>query len=366
MRKRVIQIAYIMIGGALAINVLPILWHVMGVQDNLWLNNYVVSFVLGGLLFYLLSLPTWQYVDGSIHDLENYLNQQSTLLLLVGSLGTLIGLAIAVVLTTPLQRMNNGALLSTVIPVFIMVLFGYLGFRLGTTRLDEWRNMIPYLNNKARITKIKGKKKVDEEVSTEANFHHYKILDTNILIDGRILDIVKTGFIEGTLLIPNFVLYELQYLADKGEEIKRVRGRRGLDVLNELRELDMISLEMWEGDYEDIKEVDEKLIRLAKELDAALVTNDFNLNKVTQFQNVQVLNLNALVGALRPSIKVGDELSVLLVKNGTERQQAVGYLDDGTMVVAEDGRDQLQNKVHAEVTSALQTDAGRMIFAKIV
>ncbi|MBM7616654.1 uncharacterized protein YacL [Weissella uvarum] len=368
MRKRIIQLVYVIIGGALALNIMPLLWQLIGFQNNLWLNNYIVNFLIGGVLFFILSLPTWRLVDNFIHRLENMLNAQSPLMLLVGSLGTLIGLVLAVVITVPLQRMDN-VLLSSVIPVIIMLLFGYLGFRLGTTRIDEWRNLIPSLNNVSRLTKIRGKtKKNDETVDAEnePNYHHYKILDTNILIDGRILDVVKTGFIEGTLLVPNFVLYELQYLADKGEELKRVRGRRGLDVLNELREMDAVPLEMWEGDYDDIKEVDEKLIRLAKDLNGALVTNDFNLNKVTQFQDVQVLNLNELAGALRPSIKVGDHLQVLLVKNGTERQQAVGYLDDGTMVVVEDGRDKLQERVTVEVTSALQTDAGRMIFGKLV
>lgn len=367
MRKRIIQLAYIILGGALTINVLPVLWRVMGVQNDLWLNNVVVNFLIGGLISFIISVPTWRYVDNGIREIENFLNRQSPLMLLVGSLGTLIGLALAVFITAPLQRMDS-VLMSSVIPVLIMLLFGYLGFRLGTTRIDEWRNLIPSLNNMSRLTKIRGHKKDDDEAAEagEENYHHYKILDTNILIDGRILDIVKTGFIEGTLLVPNFVLYELQYLADKGEEIKRVRGRRGLDVLNELREQTLIPLEMWEGDYKNIKEVDEKLIQLAKDLDGALVTNDFNLNKVTQFQSVKVLNLNALAGALRPSIKVGDRLTVMLVKNGTERQQAVAYLDDGTMVVVEDGRDKLQQKVNVEVTSALQTDAGRMIFAKLV
>ncbi len=189
-------------------------------------------------------------------------------------------------------------------------------------------------------------------------------MDTNILIDGRIYDIVKTGFIEGTLLVPNFVLYELQYIADSSDSIKRVRGRRGLDILNKLQSEDIIPIEMYEGDFEDVPEVDSKLIRLAKEVDGVIVTNDYNLNKVIQFQNVQVMNINSLTKSLKPRVIPGETLNVMVVKNGTERQQGVAYLDDGTMVVVEDGRYYINDHIDVEVTSALQTDAGRMIFAR--
>ena len=198
----------------------------------------------------------------------------------------------------------------------------------------------------------------------DANYHHYKILDTNILIDGRIYDLAKTGFLEGTLLVPNFVLYELQYIADSGDSIKRVRGRRGLDILNKLRKEKIVPIEMYEGDFEDIPEVDSKLIALAKKVDGIIVTNDWNLNKVIQFQNVQVLNINNLAKSLRPRVIPGQHLEVTVVKKGTERQQGVAYLDDGTMVVVEDGRFYMNQLINVEVTSALQTDAGRMIFAR--
>ena len=368
MRKRIIQLIFMIAGGALSINVLPYIWQLVGQHHQLWLNNPVVNFIIGGIIFFILSLPLWSVVDQAIKRIEAYLSKQSLLLLLIGSLSMLIGLVIAVVVTVPLQRMNN-FFLSGIVPVIVMVLLGYLGFRLGTTRLDEWRHLVPNLNLNNMTKRVRPRRSAtvsDVLTDEETNYHHYKILDTNILIDGRIADLVKTGFIEGTLLVPNFVLYELQYIADAGEAIKRVRGRRGLDILNELRESAAVPLEMWEGDYEDIKEVDEKLIQLAKDVNGILVTNDYNLNKVTKFQNVEVLNINELAGALRPRVAVGDRFKVTLVKNGTERQQAVGYLDDGTMVVAEEGRQHLQENVLVEVTSALQTDAGRMIFAVVV
>ena len=238
-----------------------------------------------------------------------------------------------------------------------MLTLGYLGFRIGTTQADEWRKLF------TRRKEPEGAKNVLER-KYEDNFHHYKILDTNILIDGRIYDLIKTGFIEGTLLVPNFVLYELQYIADSSDSIKRVRGRRGLDILNKLQNEHIIPVEMYEGDYPEIDEVDSKLIRLAKDKDAVIVTNDYNLNKVSQFQNVQVLNINALANALKPRVIPGENMHVMVVKNGTERQQGVAYLDDGTMVVVEEGKYFINQELDVVVTSALQTDAGRMIFAK--
>lgn len=363
MRKRIIQLAYILGGGALGIAYLPTLWNLIGYSHILWINNSITEFILGAIIFYLLSLFTWSFFDRLLRGVEQTLTEEPPLKLLLGSLGTIIGLALAFLATAPLRTVPN-LFINTGIPLLAMVVLGYLGYRIGTGRMDEVYHFMTSLMSRLRIRSPRGNstESEDEEILNEANFHHYKILDTNILIDGRILELVKTGWIEGTLLVPNFVLYELQYIADAGEPLKRVRGRRGLDILNELRENQTIPLEMWDGDYEDIKEVDEKLIRLAQELEGVLVTNDFNLNKVTTFQNVEVLNLNALASALRAQVAVGDQLQVVLVKNGRERQQAIGYLDDGTMVVVEDGKKHLQQHVKVEVTSSLQTDAGRMIF----
>ena len=194
----------------------------------------------------------------------------------------------------------------------------------------------------------------------------YKILDTSVIIDGRIYDIAKTGFIEGTLLIPNFVLQELQYIADSADSLKRVRGRRGLDILNALQKESDMNVEMYDGDFEDITEVDSKLIKLAKLLDGVVVTNDFNLNKVSEFQNVPVLNINELANAVKPVVIPGETMNVMVVKAGTERNQGVAYLDDGTMIVVEDGQFYMNKAIEVVVTSALQTAAGRMIFAKPV
>ncbi|MFZ2877494.1 MAG: PIN domain-containing protein, partial [Enterococcus aquimarinus] len=229
-----------------------------------------------------------------------------------------------------------------------------------TTRMEEWLKIFTTKNKKAEqdVDHQMLDRKVDD------HFRKYKILDTSVIIDGRIYDIAKTGFLEGTLLIPNFVLYELQYIADSGDNLKRVRGRRGLDILNALQKEEGITVEMYEGDFEEITEVDSKLLKLAKLLDGVVVTNDYNLNKVAEFQNVPVLNINVLANAVKPVVIPGETMEVVVVKAGTERQQGVAYLDDGTMIVVEDGQHYMNEQIQVIVTSALQTAAGRMIFAR--
>ena len=316
-----------------------------------------IDFLIGALVFWLISLLLTDWTIKMLKQAENALTKKSLTYLLFGAISTIFGLILAILISIPLWRLSI-PVVNNVLPVLLMILFSYLGFHLGTTRQDEWRRL---LTRRGRYDQEAQVIKRQDE-----NYHHYKILDTNILIDGRIYDLVKTGFLEGTLLVPNFVLYELQYIADAGESIKRVRGRRGLDILNKLRSEKIVPVEMYKGDFEDIKEVDEKLIALAKKVDGVIVTNDYNLNKVIQFQNVQVLNINNLAKSLRPRVIPGEQLTVVVVKKGTERQQGVAYLDDGTMVVVEDGRYYMNEQLDVEVTSALQTDAGRMIFARPV
>lgn len=358
-KKRVIiQGIFAFIGIGLGVVYLPLVWAGFGYSTRTWFNNEITNAVIGALLFWLLSLVFSGYIERLINRFERSLTSKSPAYLLFGSISTIVGLVFAILISTPLYRLNS-PIFSGVVPIVLMILFGWLGFRLGTTKRDEWRKLFTFRTKKNED----GSDSIIDRPIDE-NYHHYKILDTNILIDGRIYDLVKTGFIEGTLLVPNFVLYELQYIADSSDSIKRVRGRRGLDILNKLREENIIPVEMYEGDYDDISEVDSKLIRLAKEVDGVIVTNDYNLNKVIEFQKVQVLNINALANALKPRVIPGEHLDVMVVKKGTERQQGVAYLDDGTMVVVEDGRFYLNEHLDVIVTSAIQTDAGRMIFAK--
>ena len=192
----------------------------------------------------------------------------------------------------------------------------------------------------------------------------YKLLDTSVIIDGRIADICDTGFIEGTLLIPVFVLEELQHIADSADALKRTRGRRGLDILQRIRQSTKVKVEITNVDFDDISEVDSKLVRLGQQVGGKIITNDYNLNKVAQLRGVEVLNINELSNAVKPVVIPGETMRVTIVKSGKEPGQGVAYLDDGTMIVVENGNRHMNESITVEVTSALQTAAGRMIFAK--
>ena len=355
MRRRMITLIYILVGAAVGFYYLPLLWGILNIALNPALLVFI-DIIIGALIFWLLSLPLVSGTEKLIQRIEKELTKRSPVYLFFGTLLTIIGLVLAVLISIPLWR-TRIPVINNILPILLMIVFSYFGFRIGTTRLDDWRKAFTH----AKSSKNDGGNVIERQ---DDNYHHYKILDTNILIDGRIYDLVKTGFLEGTLLVPNFVLYELQYIADSGESIKRVRGRRGLDILNKLRNEKIVPIEMYDGDFEDIPEVDSKLIEKNKKVDGVIVTNDYNLNKVIQFQNVQVLNINNLAKSLRPRVIPGETMTVVVVKKGTERQQGVAYLDDGTMVVVEDGRYFMDKQIEVEVTSALQTDAGRMIFAR--
>ncbi len=241
----------------------------------------------------------------------------------------------------------NPALAATLKMVLVLIL-AYFGMIFAMRGRDEFHLIIPYV-------KFDRQDQKDEVL----------ILDTSVIIDGRIHDICQTKFLEGRLVIPNFVLKELQQVADSADPLKRNRGRRGLDILNKLKKLPHVTVRIDEEDFPDIGAVDDKLLKLAKLLSAKVVTNDFNLNKVAELQNVPILNINELAQALRPMLLPGEILEVRLMKEGKEKDQAIGYLDDGTMVVVDGARKFIGQAASVTVTSALQTAAGRMIFARL-
>jgi uncharacterized protein YacL len=235
------------------------------------------------------------------------------------------------------------------LPIYILFYFvmGYIGFRIGKEKsktLDL--SKVPLLD---RIEN-------DEDV---------KILDTSTIIDGRIADICETGFIEGTFVIPQFVLYEIQHIADHSDTVKRTRGRRGLDILHRLQKQTFVKVKIVDYDFPKLKDVDTKLIALAKKLTGKILTNDYNLNKVAELQGIEVLNMNQLAASLRPAMLPGEQMNVKILKEGKEHGQGIGYLDDGTMVVVDDAKKLLGKSVDVVVTSVLQTTSGRMIFAKL-
>lgn len=250
MRKRIIRLLFVIVGAAVGFYYLPPIWIAMRNQLGVQLARPIesaIDFLIGALVFWLISLLLTDWTIKMLKQAENALTKKSLTYLLFGAISTIFGLILAILISIPLWRLSI-PVVNNVLPVLLMILFSYLGFHLGTTRQDEWRRLLTRRGRDDQEAQVI--KRQDE------NYHHYKILDTNILIDGRIYDLVKTGFLEGTLLVPNFVLYELQYIADAGESIKRVRGRRGLDILNKLRSEKIVPVEMYKGDFEDIKEVD--------------------------------------------------------------------------------------------------------------
>ena len=234
------------------------------------------------------------------------------------------------------------------IKLFILFLMTYVGLVVGANKGD--------MLNLSAMGGLFGGERPPKKT--------YKILDTSVVIDGRIADICETGFLDGTLVIPHFVLRELQQVADSADALKRNRGRRGLDILQRIQKMAGINVQFVENDYPQVREVDMKLIELAKELDAKIVTNDFNLNKVAQLRGVEVLNINELANALKPVYLPGETMKVFILKEGKEFNQGIAYLDDGTMVVVDNARKMIGKTVESSVTSVLQTTAGKMIFGR--
>lgn len=314
-------------------------------------STYYLSVAIGACLGCFLSLMLAGSIIKGLQAVIKQLEQLPTKQLASSVAGLLLGL-ILYALIQPIFSQLSGVW--RVVPVIVIVLTSYIGIQIGLRKQDEFSSVFNQWLDKKVV-------KNSEQVK---GFEEHKILDTSVIIDGRIADICKTGFIEGTLVIPEFVLEELQHIADSSDLLKRNRGRRGLDILNKIqKELDVHVL-VYEGDYEDITEVDSKLVKLAKALSGKVVTNDYNLNKVCELQGVSVLNINDLANAVKPVVLPGEEIVVQLIKDGKENGQAVAYLDDGTMIVVEGGRDYIGTTLEVLVTSVLQTSAGRMIFAK--
>ncbi|HCO72740.1 MAG TPA: PIN domain nuclease, partial [Enterococcus sp.] len=252
MQKRVITALMVLAGASLGISLMPIAWQAIGQTQNEWLNNNITNSLLGALIFFLLSLLLAKYIAAGIRKIEEKLSELSLTYLLFGAIGSIIGLMIGVIVSIPFYNWDI-PFINGIAPILVMVLLGYLGFQIGTTRIDEWKKVFAPKNKKAEPQEQDEQQMLERKIAD--HFHKYKILDTSVIIDGRIYDIAKTGFLEGVLLIPNFVLYELQYIADSGDSLKRVRGRRGLDILNALQKEEGIAVEMYEGDFEDISEV---------------------------------------------------------------------------------------------------------------
>lgn len=274
--------------------------------------------------------------------------------LISGLIGLVVGLIIAALLSFPLSLLPSP--LGKLLPFVGVLLLGYLGVALFVTRQADIANILHYLP---------GRGGSSSEEKAEQSGGRTILLDTSVIIDGRIADIAHTGFLVGTLLIPRFVLNELQYIADSADNLRRQRGRRGMEVLSRLQKDTVIPVRISDIDVEGVRDVDDKLVILARQLRCPILTNDYNLNRIAELQGVVVLNVNELANAVKLVLLPGEGLLVKIIQEGREAGQGVGYLDDGTMVVVEDGRDHLNLDTNVVVTKVLQTAAGRMIFAKM-
>ena len=262
--------------------------------------------------------------------------------------GLLLGIFMANLVSDILSLMPLGDVLKPILRVVLTLVFSYLGAVMALRGKDEFNLIIPYVRFKRQDLK-------DGVI----------ILDTSAIIDGRVSDIFKTGFLGGRLVVPRFVLHELQRLADSEDDTKRQRGRRGMEILKTMQKDPVADVRIHEDDFNGPEAVDLKLVKLSKLMDARICTTDFNLSRIASIQGVEMLNINDLVNAVKPVVFTGEELEIRLLKEGKEANQAIGYLEDGTMVVVSDGRRALGQTAKVYVTSALQTQAGRMIFAKM-
>ena len=285
--------------------------------------------------------------------IEQYLQKTPTQDLVMGSVGLILGLIIANLLGSVLSFLGW---IGKVIWISLTLLLGYLGLSLFVKKRED---IIGIFSSFPKFGKERAAK-------AEVRAGNYKLLDTSVIIDGRISDLCESGFIEGILLVPAFILEELRHIADSPDLLKRNRGRRGLDILNKMRKELEIKVQVYDNvrGLEDVAEVDTKLVKLAQRLSAKILTNDYNLNKVAELHGVKVLNINELANAIKPVVLPGEEMVVQVVKDGKESGQGVAYLDDGTMIVVDGGRRYMNQTITVLVTSVLQTAAGRMIFAR--
>lgn len=312
------------------------------------LTFLILAPVVGALVGLLLAPLVQTFFEDELNVVESAIERLAPSEIAGGAIGLIVGLGIALLIKSILFEFSAiagraGSYVAIGVYLLVAAFFAYLGARVGSKT-----NLIP----------------MPRGVGSKNGVGQPKIVDTSVIVDGRIVDIVQAGFLEGPLIVPRFVLRELHAIADSSDPLKRTRGRRGLDVLSRLQELR--TLDISERDYGDLPagSVDQKLVRLALELSGRLVTNDYNLNRVAHVEGVEVLNINELANAVKPAVLPGEEMLVQVIREGKEANQGVGYLDDGTMIVVEAGRRLIGESTEVIVTSVLQTVAGRLIFAR--
>jgi uncharacterized protein YacL len=316
-----------------------------GGPPELWISVFALVGALMGLVItpFITTRP--------IRSIRAAMGQVAAQAMIAGVAGLIVGLLVATLVAFPLSLLPDP--LGQLLPFIGAVAFGYLGVAVFVMRQNDIGNLWR--------SRFQGQA---SESASAGGGGRSVLMDTSVIIDGRIADIARTGFIAGPMLVPMFVLNELQHIADSADPLRRQRGRRGLDILNKLQKDSKIPLRITDLDVEGVRDVDDKLVILAKQLRSPILTNDYNLNRVAELQGVQVLNINELANAVKAVYLPGESMEVHVIQEGKEVGQGVGYLDDGTMVVVEDGRDDIDHTIPVMVTKVLQTAAGRMIFAR--
>jgi uncharacterized protein YacL len=322
-------------------------YQLIGTAPELKTVAFVLVSLVTALIFYSTGSKIISMVLVFLDKLELFLQKMTLYELVISSIGLIVGLVVANLVTIPINKID---IIGTPISIVSNVLFGCLGIAVAVGKKNE--NILDSIKSKTAGMK------------TGKGAHQPKILDTSVIIDGRIVDICRSGFIEDELIIPSFVLEELRHIADSSDVLKRNRGRRGLDVLNMLQKDLEYPVRTENVDIAPDAEVDSELLKLAQRLGGKVLTIDYNLNKVASFQGVAVLNINELSNAVKPIALPGEDMVVQVIKDGKENGQGIGYLDDGTMIVIDGGRRHIGESLNVTVTSILQTAAGRMIFAK--
>lgn len=338
------------------------------IADLSYLSNSIsrISFIVAvsiilGIILYIISPAIYKGISNLIEYIEKNVQKMSITEIIYGTVGAVMALIIMTFIAKPINGIHR--FFGPIFLVLLNILAAFIGAEILIKKKEDITALLVNIkkpSNKEKKTKeqVKDTKEVKEVNEIP------KVLDTSVIIDGRIFDICETGFIEGPLIIPNFVLVELRHVSDSADSLKRNRGRRGLDILNKIQKELTIETRIVDDDFPKIPEVDIKLLKLAQKMNGKVITNDYNLNKVAEFQGVPVLNINELSNAIKPVVLPGEEMTVDIVKDGKESSQGVAYLDDGTMIVVEGGRKLIGETTDVIVTSVLQTAAGRMIFAK--
>lgn len=318
-------------------------------SDPVGLHYLILGPTLCGVIGWFIAPYLITAVKRSVDRMVSVLQRIPTPDVVMGSFGLIIGMLIGALATFSLPR--HIPFIGAYLPFIVTLLTGYIGAVVAVRKRHDLTTVL------TRARPGRG----DDAVPTGIARN---VLDTSVIIDGRIVDICKTGFIEGGLMVPTFVLEELQHVADSADPLRRNRGRRGLDILAQIQKLPDADVQIISDDFDDVSEVDSKLIRVAQKYQAKILTNDYNLNKVAGLQGLAVLNINELANAVKPVVLPGEEMEVQVIKEGKEFGQGVGYLDDGTMIVVDNGKRFIGRTIHVVVTSVLQTSAGRMIFGK--